>query len=314
MRAVLVAAGTFGKEGSADLLKSLPIQWNYYDQTTPAQIVERMRDAEIAVTNKAAFRKETIQALPRLKLICVIATGVDCVDLQAAKEAGITVCNVPDYSKGSVSQLTVLMILALANSFFSYVDSVKKGHWQRQPYFSFLDYPITEVRGKKLGIFGYGNLGKEVARIMTAFGMQILIVEGTKRSVPGALPLLEVLRQCDFFTIHTPLTPATRNAIGKKELDSMKKTAFLINAARGGIVDEEALAAALKAGRIAGAGFDVLTREPPPTDHPLLDPSIPNLLLTPHIAWASSEARQTLLEVTKSNIQAFLNGSVANQV
>lgn len=314
MLGVFLDTATFGKEYSFEQLKTLPIQWRFYENTAPSETIERLQDVSIAVTNKVVIDRSVIRALPRLKMICVVATGVNCIDIEAAREAGIAVCNVKEYSTATVSQMTVLMILSLSSSFIQYVEDVKKGRWQSENLFCFLDYPIAEVKGKKLGILGYGNLGKEVARIMSAFGMKILIVESPRTPIPGALALMEVLKQCDFFTIHTPLTKETRLLIGKEQLALMKNTAFLINVSRGEIVDEEALARALKNKTIAGAALDVLSKEPPPPNHPLLDPSIPNLILTPHIAWASSEARKTILEVTRDNIRAFLDGSPQNLI
>jgi glycerate dehydrogenase len=314
MLGVFLDTATFGKGYSFELLKTLPIQWRFYENTAPSETIERLQDVSIAVTNKVVIDRSVIHALPRLKMIAVVATGVNCIDIEAAREAGIAVCNVRDYSTATVTQMAVLMILSLASSFIPYVEDVKKGRWQHESLFCFLDYPIAEVKGKKLGILGYGNLGKEVARIMSAFGMKILVVESPRTPIPGSLPLMEVLKQCDCFTIHTPLTPETRHLIGKEQLALMKKTAFLINVSRGEIVDEEALARALKNKTIAGAALDVLSKEPPPPNHPLLDPSIPNLILTPHIAWGSNEARKTILEVTRDNIQAFLDGSPQNLV
>ncbi|MBS0619987.1 MAG: D-2-hydroxyacid dehydrogenase [Verrucomicrobia bacterium] len=311
-KAVFLDAGTFGLGFSFDPLKTLPLEWTFFDETAPHEVMERLRGAAIVITNKVKLSKETIQRLPDLKLIAVIATGVDCVDVAAAKESGISVCNVTGYSTGTVPQLTILLILSLANSFLSYTADVQKGRWQRHPHFCFLDYPIQEVRGKTLGILGYGNLGKEVARIARALGMKVLIV--SHKALAETLPLEQVLKKADFFTIHTPLTQATRNLIGERELSLMKKSAYLINVSRGGIVNEPALAKALREGIIAGAALDVLTEEPPSSTHPLLDPTIPHLILTPHIGWASHEARGTLLETTKGNIEAFLAGAPKNLV
>ena len=316
MLGVFLDAGTLGEGCTYDELLSLPLEWRFYEKSTPHETLERLRGVSIAVTNKVVFDRDLIRALPDLKLICVTATGVNCIDLEAAHAAKVVVSNVKGYSTATVSQMTALMILSLSTSFVSYVEDVKKGRWQRESQFCFLDYPIREVKGKKLGILGYGNLGQEVGRIMSAFGMEILVVErlGSHVPIPGTLPLPEVLKECDFFTIHAPLTAETRHLIGMEQLRLMKKTAFLLNLARGGIVDEDALANALKNKMIAGAAFDVLSKEPPPSNHPLLDPSIPNLILTPHIAWASVEARKTILEVTRDNIRAFLNGSPQNLV
>jgi glycerate dehydrogenase len=317
MKAVFVDAGTFGKDEQYETLKKIEgVEWQFIEKCTPEEMNGHLEGATIALTNKAKFNRDLLLSLPDLKLICITATGVDCVDLEAAKQAGITVCNVTGYSKGTVTQLTILMMLCLANSFYPYAEDVKKGRWQKGPYFCFLDYPITEVRGKTLGIFGYGNLGQEVGRIASAFGMQVVPVErkGGKNPIPGALPLAQVLKTCDFFTIHSPLTKETENLIGQAELSLMKKTAYLINVSRGGIVNELALANALKNRTIAGAALDVLTSEPPKPDNPLLDPTIPNLLLTPHIGWASKEARAIILDVTRDSILGYLKGYIANQV
>lgn len=316
MQAVFLDAGTFGKQESFEGLKALPLQWSFYDRSSPSEIEKRAKDAEIVVLNKSILDPKILRALPHLKLICVTATGVNCVDLETAKQLGIAVCNVPQYSTASVPQLTLLLLLALANQFAAYQDDIRKGRWQKESHFSFFDHPIQEIKGKSLGILGYGNLGKEVARLASAFGMQILLVEHphSKRPLPQALPLEEVLRRCDFFTIHAPLNTATQNLIGKKELSWMKKSAYILNVSRGGIIDEIALKDALKQGTIAGAALDVLSQEPPPPDHPLLDPTIPHLLLTPHIGWASLEARRTLLDSTRKNIEAYLQGNIQNQV
>jgi glycerate dehydrogenase len=269
-----------------------------------------MAGATVAVTNKVPFDRELIHKLPDLKLICVAATGVNCIDLEAASEAGIEVCNVQGYSTATVAETTALMILSLSHSFVPYVEDVKRGLWPRASHFCLLNHPISEVRGKKLGILGYGNLGREVARVMSTFGMKILIVEHSNRSIDGALPLSTVLKEADFFTIHVPLTPHTRDLIGKRELEQMKRSAFLINVARGGIVNEEALAQALLHKVIAGAAVDVLSQEPPPENHPLLNPAISNLLITPHVAWASLEARDKIIQITRENIERFLNRAV----
>lgn len=316
MQAVFLDAGTFGEQETFAPLKDLPLQWTFYDQTLPSEILKRAEAAEILVINKTVLTKEILQKLPLLRLVCVTATGVNCIDLEAAQQRSVTVCNIPNYSTACVPQLTLFLILALATRFVSYYEDVKKGRWQTSRHFSFFDYPIQEIRGKTLGIIGYGHIGKEVARLAIAFGMQILIAQHTdpKRSIPNALPFTEVLQQADFVTIHTPLTPVTKNLIGEKELSLLKKTACIINVSRGGIIQEEALAKALKQGTIAGAALDVLSQEPPSENHPLLDPTIPHLILTPHIGWASIEARRSLLEITRKNIDAYLRGNVQNQV
>ncbi len=207
-------------------------------------------------------------------------------------------------------------MLTLASNLIPYVEDVRSGKWQRHSQFCFIDYPIVELAGKNLGIIGYGTLGKQVAAIATAFGMKILIAghDSSKKPQAGTLPLNQVLKEADFLTLHLPLTPQTENLIARKELELMKPTAFLINTARGGIVNEKDLAECLKEKRIAGAALDVLTKEPPTDGNPLLDPIIPGLLLSPHIGWASFEARSRLLAILRDNIQAFLQGTPKNLV
>lgn len=312
MNAVFLDTVTIGF--TPDILKELPLKWTFFQATKPQEVAQRIADATIVVSNKVVLSAEILQKCPQLKLICIAATGYNNVDLAAAKKRGILVCNIPNYSTPSVVQLTLTFILALATSLPSYVEATREGKWQKSPQFCMLDYSIVELQGKKLGIIGYGNLGKEVATLARAFGMEILIAQHSskKGAIPGALPLEEVLKQADFITIHTPLTSATENLIKKRELELMKRSAFLINTARGGIVNEKDLAEALKSGRIAGAGVDVLTTEPPPADNPLVQPDVPNLLLTPHVGWASHESRIRLLTILKDNIASFLQGNPKN--
>jgi len=313
MRAVFLDAKTLGEGVSFAELQALTAQWTFFDETRPEETFKRIQGARIVVTNKVVLTREILEKSPELKLICVAATGYNNVDLVAAKEKGICVCNVPGYSTSSVVQLTIAFIFALATSLFSYGQATKEGKWQRSSLFCFLDYPIVELQGKKLGIIGYGNLGKQVAYLMQGLGMQILIAEG-KSKTPGTLPVREILAHSDVITLHVPLTKETHNLIGRKELMQMKRSSFLINTARGGIVNEQELADALKEGLIAGAAVDVLSQEPPSADHPLLQDDIPNLLVTPHIGWGSLESRKRLLHTIQNNIQAFLNGSPVNLI
>ena len=314
MDAAFLDTGTLAT--SVDVLKELPLNWSFYKETKPDQTAQRIANATIVVSNKVLLTREILQNSPHLKLICVAATGYNNVDVVAAKSRGIKVCNIPNYSTPSVVQLTLTFILALATNIIPYVEATRAGRWQKSSLFCLLDSPIIELQGKKLGIIGYGNLGKQIATLARAFGMEILIAQHSskKAAVAGALPLEEVLKQSDFITIHTPLTPETQNLIQKKELALMKPSAFLINTARGGIVNEKDLAEALKNQRIAGAGVDVLTIEPPGKDNPLVQQDVPNLLLTPHVGWASLESRTRLLAILKDNIHSFLEGTPKNLI
>jgi glycerate dehydrogenase len=248
-------------------------------------------------------------------LICIAATGTNNVDLTAARELNITVCNVPAYATASVVQHVFALLLSLTTHVHDYRRAVAQHHWERSKNFCFLDFPIHELAGKIFGIIGYGELGKAVATIAEAFGMTVLIAArpGSKAE-SGRLPLQELLPQVDVLSLHVPLTEQTRNLIGTRELGLMKNTAILINTARGGIVDESALAEALRSHRLGGAGVDVLTKEPPTDGNPLLVADIPNLIITPHTAWASVEARQRLIQQVSANIQAFLAGKPINQI
>jgi glycerate dehydrogenase len=282
----------------------------YYPATRSDQVRERLADAAVAISNKVVLDAAALEASPILKLICVAATGTNNIDLEAAARSGITVCNCRGYGTGSVVQHVFSLLLALMTRLPDYQRAVTEGRWHRAPQFCLLDYPIRELAGKTLGIVGFGELGKGVARIAEAFGMTVLIAQrpGTVEPQNGRLPLTALLPQVDVLTLHCPLTPETRGLIGAWELALMKRDAILINAARGGIVDETALAKALRSGALGGAGIDVLTEEPPARGNPLLEPNIPHLIVTPHCAWGSREARQRLLAQLAENIEGFLRG------
>ncbi|HEY2809916.1 MAG TPA: D-2-hydroxyacid dehydrogenase [Rhabdochlamydiaceae bacterium] len=313
MQAVFLDTKTLGRGVDLDSLKALPLQWTFFDETKPQETAHRIAGAQIVVTNKVMLTKEILEKSPDLKLVCIAATGYNNVDIPAAKARGILICNVPDYSTASVVQLTIAFIFALMTNLYSYVQATKIGEWQKSSQFCLLDYPITELEGKKLGVIGYGNLGKRVAHLMQQMGMQILIAQG-RSEAPGRLPLQEVLAHSDVITIHTPLTKETHNLIQRKEFLLMKRSSVLINTARGGIVNEKDLADALREGLIAGAAVDVLSKEPPDADQPLLQKDIPHLLLTPHVGWGSLESRKRLLEVIQSNIHSFLQGNPVNLI
>ncbi len=290
-------------------------EWRFYGITSAAELHPRIANATVIISNKVLLDDEALAAAPHLRLICIAATGTNSVDLEAATRHGIAVCNVRGYATPSVVQHTFAVMLSLSMRLGRYRRAVMRGEWQQSPHFSMLDYPIHELAGKTLGIVGYGELGKNVAKVAEAFGMRVLISQRPGGvPLPDRLPLHELLPQVDVLSLHCPLTPETRNLIGEKELALMKPTALLINTARGGIVDEVALADTLRDHRLGGAAVDVLTTEPPRSGNPLLANDIPNLIITPHIAWASIEARQRLLEQIGLNIAAFLNGTQRNRV
>jgi glycerate dehydrogenase len=276
--------------------------------TLPEEISARIAGADVIILNKVVIARHHLLAAPSVRLICAVATGTDVVDLQAAAELGVTVCNCQAYGTASVVQHVFTTILALHTNLLSYHSAVRAGRWQSARQFCFLDYPIIELKGKILGIVGFGTLGRAVADMAQAFGMKIVVARRPGNPPDDRPTLTEMLPELDILTLHCPLNAHTRNLIDGKALSLMKPTAFLINAARGGIVDETALAEALQTGRIAGAAVDVLSCEPPRQGNPLLDPHLGNLILTPHIAWASREARQRIIEQTTENIRAFKVG------
>ncbi|MBU3888372.1 D-2-hydroxyacid dehydrogenase [Methylosinus sporium] len=291
---------------------NFPHDYTEYAQSSPADVVERLKGATIAITNKVPLREETLKQLPDLKLIAVAATGTDVIDKAYTTANGITVSNIRNYAYNTLPEHVIALIFALRRNLVNYVDSVRRGRWQESNQFCYFDYPIYDIAGSTLGIIGYGALGKSIATRAEALGMKLLIND----VVPGPdiVDIPTILREADVVTLNLPLTPQTKNLIGAKELASMKKTSIIINTARGGIVDEQALADALRNGVIAGAGFDVLTVEPPKAGNILLDPTIPNLIVTPHVAWASKEAMQVLADQLIDNIDAFVAGAPRNVV
>jgi glycerate dehydrogenase len=289
--------------------------WRLYDATATEMALSRIRGASIVVTNKVVLDRATLAGASRLRLVCIAATGTNNVDIEAALELGIQVRNVVRYATPAVVQHVFGLILALTTRLLDFHNAVRVGAWQRSHQFCLLDYPIRELAGQTLGIVGYGELGQGVGQVAEAFGMQVLVAQrpgGPPRD--GRLALEELLPRVDVLTLHCPLTEATRNLIGERELGLMRRDALLINTARGGIVDEAALASALRSGQIGGAGVDVLTREPPREGNPLLASDLPNLILTPHVAWASRESRQRLIDEVAVNIEAFLQGRERNLV
>ncbi len=289
--------------------------WDLHDQTPPSLRLQRLATAEVAVSNKVVLDRELLQGCPALRLIVVAATGTNNVDLQAAADLGMAVANVTGYATPSVVQHVFALILALTTRLPDYQAAVRAGAWQRSEQFCLLDYPIRELAGLTLGIVGHGELGRGVARVAQAFGMEVWLAQrpgGPPQA--GRWPLAELLPRVDVLSLHCPLTPETRNLIGPAELALMRTDALLINTARGGIVDEQALVQALHSGTIGGAGVDVLSLEPPREGNPLLAPDIPNLVLTPHIAWASRQSRQRLLDEVAANILAFRQGEARHRL
>lgn len=291
-------------------------EWVDYDTTPPDAVVDRLKDATIAVTNKVPLREPQLSALPALKLVVVAATGYDCVDVAYCRGRKIAVSNVPNYTLESVPEHVFMMALALRRHLARYQRAVAEGRWQKSPTFAMYDYPIANLHGATLGVVGHGNLGKAVEALGKAFGMNILLAErkGAREQRPGRHRFEDTLRRSDVVTLHVPSTPATRDMFGAAEFALMKPTSILINTSRGGLVDENALARALRAGQIAGAGVDVLSQEPPPDDNPLLSNDVPNLILTPHIAWASDGSLAKLSEIVVSNMENFLAGKAVNLV
>lgn len=287
-----------------------------YDRTPVPQIAGRAADAEIIITNKTVLSRDTILSLPKLRYIGVIATGYNVVDTAAASERGIAVTNVPGYSTPAVAQAVIAMLLELTNHTAHHAATVREGRWSQCPDFCYWDHPIIELRDRTLGLIGFGDIGSAVARIALAFGMKVIAARRTWAQPPPdcVLPasVEEVFRRSDVISLHCPLTDDTRHIINADNLARMKPSAILINTARGPLVDEHALAAALDEGRIAGAALDVLSTEPPPAGHPLL--GVKNCLITPHLAWASRESRARLIAAAANNLRAFLDGEPVNVV
>ena len=306
---ILDGATAKGKELDFDFLNQFG-DVTYYDTTSNEDVLSRAKDADILVINKIVMDKDTLAECKNLKLITILATGYNIVDIEAAKALGITVCNVPYYSTNSVAQLTFAFILEFACKLSLHTQSVARGDWQRCKDFAYTLDTLHELSGKTLGIIGYGSIGKKVAQIGKAFGMNVLI--GTRTPVEGCVSKEEVFKNADFVTLHCPLNEQSKLMINEKSLALFKPTAYLINTARGGLIDENALAAALNSGKIAGAALDGLTSEPPKADNPLIHAK--NCIITPHMAWASLEARVRLLHATEDNVRAFLQNAPINKV
>lgn len=287
-----------------------------YDRTRPDQIVHRAAEAEIVLTNKTVLEAEHLTSLPRLRYIGVLATGFNVVDLQAARERWIPVANVPAYSTASVIQLTFALLFALTHRVGEHALGVRQGAWSACSDFCYWDYPLIELAGSTFGLVGYGRIGRGVARVAAALGMSVLLHTRTQPTVLEAgiqhVDLESLLRSSDVVSLHCPLTPQTRGLMNAERLSWMKPSAYLLNTARGGLLDEAALVEALNSGRLAGAGLDVLSTEPPPADHPLL--GVRNCIITPHLGWATLAARRRLMDIAVANVRAFLGGFPQNVV
>lgn len=288
-----------------------PHRWFEYPTSTPENVLQRLEGASVAVTNRFPFREEHLRALPELRLIAVSATGYDCLDMEACRRHGVAVTNVRDWCTSTVAEHAFAMIFALQRQLFRYRLLVQAGAWQKSAFYGVLEEPLPEtLQGSTLGIIGLGALGRRLASIGEAIGMRVWVAErraSTPR--PGRVSFEDVLRSSEVLCLTCPLTPDTRGLIGAAELATMKPTALLINCARGSVVDDDALAEALREGRLGGAGVDVLREEPPRNGNPLLDLDLPNLIVTPHTAFASRQALETLAEKLMAGIEAFAAGA-----
>jgi len=318
-RVVFLDAATYGDVS----LKRFTDSWacTVHQVTTSNETIERIAGHSVVATNKVVIDGTVLNAAEarELRLIAVAATGTDIIDRQEAARRGIKVCNVPGYAAQSVAQFTMALILELATRVGKYGEAVKAGEWQKSPVFSLLTYPAVELNGKKLGIVGYGNIGQTVAKMAAAQGMTIIVAArpgSGKPFAPGRVSVEELLRTSDVVSLHCPLNPETKNLINEQSLKLMKPTAFLINTARGALIDEPALIEALRGKRIAAAALDVISKEPPPADHPILlaAKELDNLIVTPHTAWSAREARERLLREVEENILAFLRGEPRNLI
>ena len=290
-------------------------EWQIHEATSTAEVASRIRDVDLVVSNKVVLDNEMLSANPQLQLICVAATGTNNVDLEAARANAIQVCNVTGYATASVVEHVFMLLLSLLRRLPDYQRAINEQRWQQSDQFCLLDYPIEELSGKTLGIVGYGELGQAVARMGQAFGMQVLVARRTaKDSRADRIALEDLLAKVDVLSLHCPLTAETQHLIAGPQLALMKPSAILINTARGGVVDEAALLQALQQGQLAGAGIDVLEREPPQENNPLLGATLPQLIITPHIAWASRASRQRLLDQVADNIESFKKGALRNRL
>ncbi len=304
-----------------DTLPTRPFHFNFphtyteYPLTAPDEVLTRIQDADIVLTNKVVLNQTILSQASRLKLIGLAATGYNNVDLAAAQAANITVCNVRNYGSDTVAQHALMLMLALSRNLPAYMRDVAAGVWQKAPFFCHYGAPIHDLTHKTLAIFGRGNIGKTLAHYAQALGMNVIFGEHKHAQTvrEGYVPFQTAIEQADIISLHCPLTEETRHMIGEPELQAIKPNAILINVGRGGLADEQAVLAALKYGKLGGAGFDVLTTEPPREGNPLLA-HLPNLIVTPHMAWGSSEALGRMTDILEANVHAFVAGQPQNVV
>ena len=290
-------------------------EWTDYERTTPSETVERLEAATIAISNKVRLGPKELSELPNLKLIAVTATGVNNIDIEGCRKKKIAVANVPGYAWNSVSEHVMMLMLALRRNLPALREGVRTGRWQASGQAILNELPMEDLRGTVLGLVGYGEVAKAVAQLASAFGMKVLVAERKGKTPRAGRRLFDdVLREADVVSLHAPLTEETRGLIGARELALMSRTALLINTARGDLLDEQALAEALKAGRLGGAGIDVLSQEPPMDTHPLIALHLPNLIVTPHVAWAGRQTQELLAEEVVKNMEAFMVGKSRNRV
>jgi len=293
---------------------NLDHEWIEYAESTAEQVPERIRDATVIISNKLSLGEAQLSQAPKVKLIAIAATGSDCVDLDYCRRRSITVCNVRGYAANSVPEHVLMLILALRRNLLAYRHDVREGNWQHSKQFCLLTHPLQDINDSTIGIVGYGAIGKSMARLAEAVGMKVLISEhqNARNVRAGRTEFAEMLQQSDIVTLHCPLTDDTRDMFGRSEFEMMKRNALLINTARGALLQDDALIDALKNGLIAGAAVDCLREEPPTNGSPLLDLDLANLIVTPHVAWASDEAVQALADQVVDNIEAFVAGRPQN--
>ena len=320
MRAAFLDFATVGPAdlNTSALTRLLP-RLEFFDDTPATLLAARVAQSEVVIINKARLTGDVLRGAPDLRLVCLAATGIDNVDVRTARERGIAVANIRNYCAPSVTQHVFALLLALNQRLRECSDLVASGAWQRASTFCLLDYPFRELAGRTLGIVGLGNLGRGVARVAQAFGMEVIAARRAGHDAPDEpgvrrVPLDQLLARSHVVSLHCPLTDDTRGLLDAAAIALMRRDAILVNTARGALVDAQALLAALRAGRIAGAGIDVLEREPPAEGHPLLDASLRNLIVTPHVAWAARESRQRALDEIAANVRAFLEGERRNRV
>ncbi|UVW35328.1 D-2-hydroxyacid dehydrogenase [SAR92 clade bacterium H455] len=309
MKAVLLDCNSLGPDDlDLSALMALPVDWTIYPETSDREVCERIVDADIVLTNKVPINALSLSQAPRLKIISVMATGTNAIDLQAAAQHQVAVCNAVKYGTGSVVQHVWALILALTTKLADYQRAAVDGTWQHSSQFCLLNFPVEELQSKVLGIVGAGELGRGVAKVAEAFGLEVIYaaLPGRQYADQQRVDFEAFLSRADIVSLHCPLTAETTNLIDEVELALMKPSAVLINTARGGMVNEAALKRALLNGAIAGAGIDVLTNEPPREGNPLLDETIPNLIVTPHCAWVARQSRQRLVAQAVENVRAFL--------